>query len=694
MQKTRLEHLAEQLRPQLSVMESQQRLPALLQVGTVLLMLPWVLGGVAWLIIVTDYSTLDDHLMIYIALFAALLLTRRQQFTIYFEMGGGSAPMNNSLASMVLWAALLIYGANVLWVGMFTWILWAMWRAWRASRFNQHPLWDALPNLVQDIGFTLVAAMVGLWVYHFLDGVHPFASTQGREWGAPLAAVAVDAIISGLGAMWLVVELNRLAHFQTRVLDITPLFLLVILLLLIMDVFAILGSLVYARGGEGVFLFFVLAAMLVNWLAHSMSRTNDKSQQHARELARLEALGQALLQGSPDGTDLEKVLQSHVGRMFPHDTLEIRLYEHARDGSLLANQLIAPFRLFFSDRSFGLPEELWQKTRHNAEDHTIHRGVRVPQTRAVFGDAVSVKIVAAQPGQTAGQEDVGCVTLLRHHALGKATDSLAAVQSLAAQIGAALYRAEVYVETLAHEKVQQELVMAGRIQHSFLPKSLPIIPGWQLVAALEPARQTSGDFYDLIALPEGRWGIVVADVADKGTGAALFMALSRTLIRTYALEYADQPAQVMASANARILQDTYGDQFVTVFYAVLDPAGGTLTYANAGHNPAFLVGDSSPVALKRTGIPLGMMESSKWRQEQVEVSPGTLLVLYTDGVTEAQNGDQELFGESRLLEIVGMHGSQTAAEMQQTLVQAIQRFAGDAPQADDITLMLLAREKS
>jgi serine phosphatase RsbU (regulator of sigma subunit) len=263
-----------------------------------------------------------------------------------------------------------------------------------------------------------------------------------------------------------------------------------------------------------------------------------------------------------------------------------------------------------------------------------------------------------------------------------------AVQSLAAQIASALHRAEVY-------RIEQEMAVAGKIQASFLPDSTPHVLGWQLAATLEPARETSGDFYDFIPLPDGRLGILIADVADKGTGAALYMAASRTLIRTYAAEYDTQPELALGAANRRILADTRADLFVSVFYGVLDSTAGTLTYCNAGHNPPYLFSaqnGSEAQPLTKTGMVLGVIEDVTWEQRTIHLASGDLLVLYTDGVTDAENGQGVFFGEERLLETIKVHRERPAQDVQDALMAEIHKFVGAAPQFDDITLMIVRGE--
>jgi sigma-B regulation protein RsbU (phosphoserine phosphatase) len=249
-------------------------------------------------------------------------------------------------------------------------------------------------------------------------------------------------------------------------------------------------------------------------------------------------------------------------------------------------------------------------------------------------------------------------------------------------------------ERLSHQKVVQELALAGRIQASFLPSDTPYVPEWQLAATLVPTKETAGDFYDYIPLPNGKLGILIADVTDKGMAAALYMALTRTLIRTYAVEYDEQPELAFSAANRRILTDTHSDLFVTVFYGIIDPVTGILTYCNAGHNPPYLLhaqnGDAVQ-ALHRTGIPLGVYEDETWSQGIVQLIPGDTLVLYTDGITEAQNRQEKFFGKGRLLEVTQANLGRSAQEIQDALLTAVDKFVGTAPQFDDITLMVVVR---
>jgi serine phosphatase RsbU (regulator of sigma subunit) len=302
--------------------------------------------------------------------------------------------------------------------------------------------------------------------------------------------------------------------------------------------------------------------------------------------------------------------------------------------------------------------------------------------------------LVAPPSSTQGDPALVGVLALGQRLDGRpySSEEQSLLTMLCDQAGTAVHVAQLVAEKQA---VEQELAAAWRIQQSFLPQKLPEIPGWQLTATLYPARETCGDFYDVIPLPHGRIGLLIADVVDKGMAAALYMALSRTILRTYALRHEAHPALVFQEASERMLLDTHGGYFVTVFYGILDPVRGTLVYANAGHSPPYLLSsygaDADPRPLVRTGVPLGILPDVTWEQETVHLAPGDALVLYTDGVTEAQDRRQVEFGEGRLLETLQRYRGRSAPEIQQAVLEAVRGFIGAAAPSDDMALMVLIR---
>lgn len=246
----------------------------------------------------------------------------------------------------------------------------------------------------------------------------------------------------------------------------------------------------------------------------------------------------------------------------------------------------------------------------------------------------------------------------------------------------------------ANKRYERELELAGSLQATFFPSEPANIPGWQLSVVLKPARETSGDYYDIYSLPNGRLGILIADVVDKGAAAALYMALSWTLIRTYAQDYPSQPDSVLSAVNQRIISDTDATRFLTVFYGILDPASGRLIYCNAGHNPPILLRSGKKVTeerLSNTGVPLGLFEDETWKHAEVQLDPGDMLVLYTDGVTEAQSSEDEFFDLHRLIASAKANLGREAKDVQQAILADIDQFMDGAPQLDDIAMVVVVR---
>jgi serine phosphatase RsbU (regulator of sigma subunit)/DNA-binding NarL/FixJ family response regulator len=399
----------------------------------------------------------------------------------------------------------------------------------------------------------------------------------------------------------------------------------------------------------------------------------------------LERMGRALLDAPPDASTLPAILREHVPAMFADSHIEIQHFAGER------------VLLRHPDGWLKDLTPVWNWLRAVPETHCLLPSTPMPWTdhRATDAAIVTAPIIDIETGQAIGGI---YVSPYRNPEVVLAWTS--AIESLAARIASTLHGAQVYAQTLAQQRVEQELALAGQIQASFLPEVLPGLPGWQIAAILEPARETSGDFYDFLALPGGQLGILIADVANKGMGAALYMALCRTLIRTYAAEHPTRPDLVLSATNRRLLMDARAGLFVTACYGVIDPASGMLAYCNAGHNPPLLLSalDGSPVReLRRTGMALGAVEDQVWRQSTVQIAPGDVLLLYTDGITEAQDPNGSFFGADRLLGSLQASLYSSAAEVpcaqriQDALLAEIHAFVGNAPQFDDITLVVIAR---
>jgi serine phosphatase RsbU (regulator of sigma subunit)/DNA-binding NarL/FixJ family response regulator len=402
---------------------------------------------------------------------------------------------------------------------------------------------------------------------------------------------------------------------------------------------------------------------------------------------RLEQFARALVDAPPDVSVLAELLAKHVPRMLSDCRIEVRLFP---EQTLLRHPA----------EWSPVPIPVWEWMYTISESYCFLPGTALPWRESKPAEE---GLLVAPIHIDESHEPIGGIYAARRRDPGAVADLLPLVKSLAAQIGSAVQSARIYAQTQAHQKIARELAMAGQIQASFLPSTLPAPTGWQLAATLEPARETSGDFYDVIPLPGGRLGVVIADVSDKGMGAALYMALSRTLIRTYAAEYPTEPDLVLSATSRRILADARAGLFVTVFYGILDPDSGSLTYCNAGHNPPFLLNPNNqdPArTLEKTGMALGAVEDTAWKHANVLLETGDVLVLYTDGITEAQNPNREFFGRHRLFELLRteMSGSMphkhAALHIQEAILGAVHQFVGSAPQYDDMTLMVLARDVS
>lgn len=276
------------------------------------------------------------------------------------------------------------------------------------------------------------------------------------------------------------------------------------------------------------------------------------------------------------------------------------------------------------------------------------------------------------------------------------TDDRRLLGSLASQVAPAMKVAQLVREQQAEaeerERIQQELQVAALIQQTLLPKELPAIPGWHVDAFYRPARAVGGDFYDFIALEDGRLGVVIGDVTDKGVPAALVMATCRSMLRAAAQRHTS-PAAVLADVNDALVPEIPPAMFVTCLYAIIDTEAGELVFANAGHNLPYVRTTDGVIELRATGMPLGLMTAMPYDEKSYSMAPGEVMVLTSDGITEAHDPDGEMYGFSRLMSRVARRPSN--GDMVAAVVRDLEEFTGaDVEQEDDITLVVVRRTSS
>lgn len=267
---------------------------------------------------------------------------------------------------------------------------------------------------------------------------------------------------------------------------------------------------------------------------------------------------------------------------------------------------------------------------------------------------------------------------------------------LASQVAPAIRLAQLVEQqegqAQERERIEQELRVAALIQQTLLPKELPALEGWEIDAYYRPARAVGGDFYDFIAMPDGRLGLVVGDVTDKGVPAALVMATTRSTLRAAAQHHSD-PGRILAEANDVLVEEIPPAMFVTCLFALLEPATGALTFANAGHNLPYVRTKEGVLELRATGMPLGLMPGMPYEVRQAQLQPGEEMLLTSDGIVESHGPDGSMYGFERLMDIVGE--SAGTSHLTSYVLDDLDRFCGpDHEQEDDVTMVSVRRWSS
>ena len=672
--------------PELNTAAQERQVLGVGEVLSTLYAAPFALAGVIWLVATSDWQWLRENFLLF-TLFGILIFSFNQlRFFLIVELREnryGSA--DGDLTGIPLWSGVLLFGPTIFWLS----VLRVVFQFVANIRQTQSSTtrWGQWRVTVMNLASETLVPLAAFTIYRSIGGQYPFIQLSVAT--ILPALIMFGAYLMIYAAFWMPYLAYHTWAQQalSRSHDIRPIlkfFVLAIGLPQLANPFAILAAGIYAQNGLAVYLFVILGMLMVAYLSRRMSWTAERSRQSSRLLEKLEALGRAIIDAPPDAENLPTILQTHLTNMFPAGKLVVWIFpddvlsQQPSDWEPNLDE-IWPWLLDRVEGDVFMARETlpWQ------ENHTSHNPVVVAPIRDM------------DEAQTFGG------IYLELHTLAQPWDRKAlrnlcpAIQALSAQIASATRQARVYDQALEFQRVSDELKLAGSIQASLLPNQFPDMDGWQFAVTLAPAGETSGDFFDIIPLADGKVGFVIADVLDKGVGPAIYMTLSRTLIRTYATEFDLQPDLVFFATNERILKDTRANLFVTAFFGVLDPATGLMTYCNAGHNPPYFLGDRNscePHPLTKTGLPIGIDEDTTWERAEITMLPGDVLVLYTDGVPDAQNLDGDFFKQESLVQVIQEHLGESAEMLQKSILDAVYDFVGEAPPFDDITLMVLRRD--
>ncbi|MBL8156817.1 MAG: SpoIIE family protein phosphatase, partial [Anaerolineae bacterium] len=263
------------------------------------------------------------------------------------------------------------------------------------------------------------------------------------------------------------------------------------------------------------------------------------------------------------------------------------------------------------------------------------------------------------------------------------------LSAIANQAGITLENARLYGVAVEKGRLEHELQLARQIQQGLLPKRKPELPGYEIEAVWQSARQMAGDFYDYFNLHDQAFGVVIADVSDKGAPSALFMAVARSMIRSHAAAGLSA-RDTLSRTNDLILDDADSGMFVTVYHSVFGQDGRSV-HINAGHNPplVYYVRTAEAAFMPRGGRAVGWFPNNPLKETELQLEPGDVVVYYTDGLTDAENPAGESFGEARIAETLRQFGNASASEILQAILSAVESFAEGVVPFDDLTLMVV-----
>ncbi|HKJ69698.1 MAG TPA: GAF domain-containing SpoIIE family protein phosphatase [bacterium] len=393
--------------------------------------------------------------------------------------------------------------------------------------------------------------------------------------------------------------------------------------------------------------------------------------------------------------DLDSLLQEIVKittEMLQVKACSLRLYDETR-GEMILKAVHGLSEHYQTKGPVLARESIYQEMIESRDDggkvveiFDISQDTRVQYTQEAISEGIHsmLAIPLRRNGKVIGAMSI--LTMTPHHFSEEETRTF---KTIANQAGAAISLAQLHQDLMDLERIEQELKIAANIQSRFMPTTTPQIEGIELAGWNRACREVGGDFYDYIELPQDNFGIALGDVSGKGIPAALLMTAVRTSLRVQA-ENIYSMSEVISRVNHALIKDTNLEEFATLFYAVLDLSNWMLTFINAGHNHPLLLRGAEVLPLRTGGIPVGLFRDAVYTQGTLQIVPGDLLVIYSDGFTEAPNAQWEQFGEERLVELVKHYRDHEPAEIIRALEQSVTEYLSpNVNYSDDRTIVIM-----
>jgi sigma-B regulation protein RsbU (phosphoserine phosphatase) len=391
--------------------------------------------------------------------------------------------------------------------------------------------------------------------------------------------------------------------------------------------------------------------------------------------------------------NLQKVVDLIVQKCVKHlkvDQGAVMLLDQSDKKSALQT-MVRKVDTISSGLPFRLDDQLTGWMLKNQQPLLINDLKNDDRFQVTQGDSISIKSLIAVPLQSKGRM-IGVLTVFnRRDEELFSEDDKRLLTIIAAQSAQVIETARLYLEEQQFQKMQQDMNMARQIQQNLLPNKAPLVDGYALAGVSFPAREVGGDYYDFISLPGKKIAFCIGDVSGKGMPAAMLMSNLQATLRGQTIN-SSCARECLEKSNFLLYQSTDSEKYATLFYGILDPVNHRLAYANAGHNhPIMIAADGSHQRLKTIGIPLGFLERFEFSEHTIPFEKGSVLVLFSDGISEAMNAFEEEFEEEKILEVTLANLEMGPNEIINYLIDAVRKHAGDAAQSDDMTLLVIKR---